>query len=173
MNVMREANLRTRIFPDHGALFYEMDLNIALLLQLLHPKRICAVPVQPVSLLHEHHAALLINFEEPEHVAELPSPCVLGGFHINEFPHNFQSTLARVFVQQLQLCGDRISFALLFSTGDSSVNHCCVHTVFFLRVVWRTRFSFRHRASAANLAISDRRSGGITSNRFLPPMLPW
>src|SRR5215510_13884482 len=118
MNVMREAHLRTRVFPDHGALFYEVDLDIAFLLQLLHPKRIGAVPVQAVSLLHQHHAALLISFEETEHVAEFPPSWVLGRFNVNEFPNNSQSTLARVLLQQLQLCGDRISLALLLSTGN-------------------------------------------------------
>ena len=98
MNVMREADLGTRIFPNHGALFYEMNLDIAFLLHLLHSKRIRPVSVQPISLLHQHHTALLISFEEPEHVAEFPPSWVLGGFNINEFPNDFQSALARILL---------------------------------------------------------------------------
>ena len=85
MNVVGKAYLRTRILADYGALFYQVDLNIPVLFWLLDPQRIRAVAVQPIRLLNQDDTAVLLVFEEREHIAEFPPSWIFGRFDVHEF----------------------------------------------------------------------------------------
>lgn len=87
-------------FPaDDVAFFRQVDLNI----QVFQNHVILEIPIPPVGLLCQHHAAFAVLGQKCDHVAELFAACNLRRLRINEFADDLESLFGCVFAQQYLL----------------------------------------------------------------------
>jgi hypothetical protein len=87
------------------------------------------VSVKSVGLFDKNRPAICVSSDELDHRTEFFSACDLRGFNVDELAHDLETVLFSIGVKQFQLSLNRISFLLLFTTGNSRIDDCWIHSI--------------------------------------------
>ncbi|MNL11893.1 hypothetical protein D3C87_1327460 [compost metagenome] len=121
LDPMNEFFMGPGFAGEDRELFVEVELEVALLHQLIEQHPVFEVPVQPIGLFDDQDPTGLVLLEECDHLLELLASALFGRLDVYVLADDSQSEFLGVGQCGLGLGGNRVAFVFLFLRGHANI----------------------------------------------------